>query len=471
MAKKDFNLGDLARTLAEEGVSNLNTTVEDIQSIPLEKISANAGNFYDKSDIEELASSIELTGLIHPIVVKEDGQGGYIIIDGERRYTAMAQLGHETVPAIVRRPVNDVLEELMLIEANRTQRKMSAADIAVQAERYTELLAKLKESGVEIPGRLRDRVAEAMQISSAKLARLHAIMENLKEPYLGEFKSGTINESVAYELSKLTPERQKLVGGRSAKKLTADSVTSYAKYADRCYKERECPFGGTCEHSKAMFQKGKDSYEWSKCISSHSNRNGCCKTCPDRLNCKKVCPKATPGVLKEQMKEANKKAKQEAKDEEKRLVAKAEADADWARVKAIRERAGVPLDSPKLSRIWGMYSYYEKRSNPSEWDAVRGLAKQISMYQLVPLAQLFQVSVDELLGLETPERPGGLDWKDGNVELPEGYNGPTVATWGDQGLKAVKVLDYPLYLESWPETYHWWAYVNGPEEVEGHDKA
>lgn len=461
MGRKDFDLGALARQLAGDGVSNLNTVVEGVRSIPVEKISANSGNFYEKSDIDELAASIELTGLIHPIVVKENGEGGYIIIDGERRFTAMKQLQAETVSAIVRRPVNDVLEELMLIEANRTQRKMSAADIAMQAERYTELLAKLKESGVEIPGRLRDRVAEAMQISSAKLARLHAIMKNLTEPYLGEFKAGALNESVAYELSKLAPDRQKLVAGRSAKRLTADSVTRYAKYADRCYKERECPFGGTCEHSKEMFQKGKDSYEWSRCISSYSDRNGCCKTCPDRLKCKKVCPKAAPGVLKEQMKEANKKAKQEAKDEEKRLIAKAEADEDWARVKAIRERAGIPLDSPELSRIWGMYSYYENRSNPSEWDSVRGLAKQISMFQLVPLAQLFQVSVDELLGLEPPAT--GMKWHPASEPVPETITGK-VATWGVNGLGAVKAGEFAAYHENFPELYQWWAEVAGPKE-------
>lgn len=465
MAKKDFNLAELARSLATDGVSKLNTTVEDIRSVPLDKISVNTANFYEKSDIDELAASIELTGLIHPIVVKEDGQGGYIIIDGERRFTAIKQLEVESVPAIVRRPVNDVLEELMLIEANRTQRKMSAADIAVQAERYTELLAKLKESGVEIPGRLRDRVAEAMQISSAKLARLHAIMENLKEPYLGEFKAGTINESVAYDLSKLAPGRQKMVGGRSAAKLTAHDIKSRDEYAEMCLAGRDCPFGGVCDHGNGLYRKGLQEPAWRRCVGSgYSSMTGCCKTCGDRFKCKSVCAKATPGVLAEQLARAEEKDRRAVEAEEERLARQAYLAEDWGRLRRLRERAGIDIDAAPLKTISKFYTRLESRVDVPEWLDDLDVADHFTLPDLMQLARLFKCSMDELLGLELSGCAGGLDWKVGNVELPEGYNGPTVATWGNYGLKAVKVLDYPRYLESWPETYRWWAYVAGPKE-------
>ena len=92
-----------------------------------------------------------------------------------------------SVPAIVRNPEDAVAEELLLIEANRATRIMSPADTMHQAERYKELLVKLKERGVNIPGRLRNAVAEAMQISATRLARLDVIRKNLIPVWMEKF--------------------------------------------------------------------------------------------------------------------------------------------------------------------------------------------------------------------------------------------------------------------------------------------
>lgn len=462
MGRKDFDLGALARQLAGDGVSNLNTVVEDVRSIPVEKISANSGNFYEKSDIDELAASIQLTGLIHPIVVKEDGQGGYTIIDGERRFTAMKQLQAETVPAIVRRPVNDVLEELMLIEANRTQRKMSAADIAMQAERYTELLAKLKESGVEIPGRLRDRVAEAMQISSAKLARLHAIMENLTEPYLSEFKAGTINESVAYELSKLAPGRQAMVGGKSAAKLTAYDVTDRDNYAEECLSGRDCPYGGVCSHGNTMYRRGVKVSSWDRCFCPYSSaRKGCCKTCPGRFECKDVCASAAADVAAEARKRQE-EAEKSRKFEAEAAVRKAEElREDWGRLRRLREAAGIPIDAAPLATIEPDYKALESRTIKG-WRDGQSVSQALHNGQLMKLALIFGCTVDELLGLELPTG-ATMRWHPGDEPVPEHVAGK-VATWGVNGLGAVKAGEFTAYHENFPDRYQWWAEVKGPEE-------
>lgn len=204
MAKK-FDMA----ALAKEALGDIQMSkVDHVQQLDTALIDVNSSNFYEMSDLEELASSIELVGLMHPVIVRPNGER-YTLIDGERRFRAMTEvLGWTEIFAIVRRPANDVVEELMLIEANRTQRKMSAADLSRQAERYTELLAQLKEAGVAIPGRLRDRVAEALQVSSTKLARLHAIREHLSPRMLERFDAGEINESMAYALSRYSHGQQ-----------------------------------------------------------------------------------------------------------------------------------------------------------------------------------------------------------------------------------------------------------------------
>ena len=149
MAKKAFSIADY---LAPETVSNVDTQSASIIHVPLERLRENSLNFYDTSDVAELVASIELNGLIEPLIVLEEPehQGYYRIISGHRRYKAICELAAEqpdkwaSVPAIVRNPEDAVAEELLLIEANRATRIMSPADTMHQAERYKELLVKLK---------------------------------------------------------------------------------------------------------------------------------------------------------------------------------------------------------------------------------------------------------------------------------------------------------------------------------------
>lgn len=76
----------------------LNNTVAQSErvpfDIPIDDIQPRAVNNYSIFGIEELAGSIERTGLQQPIVVKENSGSGakYVIVAGERRYTAMKYL-------------------------------------------------------------------------------------------------------------------------------------------------------------------------------------------------------------------------------------------------------------------------------------------------------------------------------------------------------------------------------------------
>lgn len=65
--------------------------------IPYEKIIPSKLNDFPVNDIEELTESLRLFGLLQPLVVKPDGDGTYLLLGGERRYTAIGygkQLGY-----------------------------------------------------------------------------------------------------------------------------------------------------------------------------------------------------------------------------------------------------------------------------------------------------------------------------------------------------------------------------------------
>lgn len=460
MAKK-FSIADVVQ--ASAGKESLEVAGE-VMKIPREKITANDKNFYAMDGLEELAASIELAGLIHPIIVKPSGEG-YTLVDGERRFRAMGLLEWPECPAIIHRPANDVLEELMLIEANRNQRKLSDADLARQAERYTELLSQLRDAGVEIPGRLRERVAEAMQISASKLARLHKIKTSLIEPLAEKFDAGQLNESIAYELAKRPEERQRLFVHKKPENLTADMVRDLSEYADTCFSDRDCPYGGICDYGGELYKAGASKPYYKRCTSSYSYRNGCCKTCPDRRKCPTVCPKAAPTVNAERAKAAKEAADLAAERDRERLRGIAAADADWKRIKALRKSSGVDIE--QCSKIIYGYELYESRENRDTWSEERTFRDAVSIDGLIKFAELFNVSADVLLGRDSPQ-PDGLRWHDGAKEPPNlaepDYS--YVVCWGNDGrLKALQLKHWGAYYDGFPELYRWWAYVAGPEEA------
>ena len=215
MAKK-FNLAALVPEM--DAVSNSDTP--RITMIPITELRPNGGNFYDTSNFEDLADSIELNGLLEPLCVFRRGQGtgSYVIFSGHRRYKALRLLYEKSgfekwteVPCIVFPDPHDANREtVMLIHANSTGRVLSNWEKAQQARRLKEALVAMRDGGAELPGRIRDLVAEEMQMSASKLARLEAIGNNLTEVRFAKaWREGRLNESVAYELSKLPKERQK----------------------------------------------------------------------------------------------------------------------------------------------------------------------------------------------------------------------------------------------------------------------
>lgn len=205
MAKK-FNLAEYVKA---EGVSDSDPA--RIVEIPLSKIIANSRNFYGVRDVEALADSIKLNGLLEPLIVYPYGSsaGLYRLISGHRRVAALQLNKAETAPCrIVEKPASTAREDLLLISANG-QRTKTGAEVAAEAQRMTDALLALKKEGAELPGRLRDIVAEALGVSSTALARKKVINDGLKVPgFRQAWESGKMGETVAYELAQLPSEKQ-----------------------------------------------------------------------------------------------------------------------------------------------------------------------------------------------------------------------------------------------------------------------
>lgn len=232
MSKRPFTIGE---ELKRAGVPGMDTGLEQIEYIPIDKIDPDDRNFYSVDDVSELAASIELVGLQQPLRVRSGERGHVTVVSGHRRRAAILLIrdGGSTmfergVPCIRERgDVSKEWQELKLIYGNSATRILTASEISIQSEKVTEILGKLEEQGVKFPGRTRDHVAAILQTSKSRVGRLHAIRANLVPELLQEFDGGGLGETVAYRLSQEDATVQHDLAARlgpAVRGLTGDSA-------------------------------------------------------------------------------------------------------------------------------------------------------------------------------------------------------------------------------------------------------
>ena len=211
---------------------------DNIKMIAIEKIKESMDNFYSLSDIEILAEDIERQGLKHNLVVVEDVNipDTYFIKSGHRRFTAIKQLirdGKYTskyVPCLVDGIKSKDENILDLIMLNATTRVMSDAELFKQYEVLKETLERLKADGVKIKGRLRDKVAEALNVSSAQVGKIENIKHNAVEEVKEAVKNGDMTITTADSIAKLTEEEQnEIVTEKPVSEITTKDVKEHTE--------------------------------------------------------------------------------------------------------------------------------------------------------------------------------------------------------------------------------------------------
>jgi ParB family chromosome partitioning protein len=138
--------------------------------IPLEEISRNPfqpRREFDEIEIKELAKSIEMYGVLQPIVVRK-AREGYQLIAGERRYRACRMIGAPTIPAIVQEMSDRQAAEVSLIE--NLQRK--DLNYLEEAGAYAQLISEFGLTQEELAQRIgRSQSAIANKLRILRLAK------------------------------------------------------------------------------------------------------------------------------------------------------------------------------------------------------------------------------------------------------------------------------------------------------------
>ncbi len=385
---------DLASVLGD--VSKLDTglnpdTREQIEYIDISLIDPDPNNFYELTDIDELAANIELIGLQQPLRVRaeKDNPGRVMVVSGHRRRAALELLVKEGKSQFAQAPcireaaaASAALQELRLIYANSDTRKLSSAEISKQAERVEALLYQLKEDGMEFPGRMRDHVAEACKVSKSKLARLKVIREHLDQRFMQHYEAGNLTEAAAYVLAQQPVEIQRAVftykcTGKNGTKYLAewevkDVAGNYSALTEQ--KCKKCG-SGKCEHAGALLAKIYDgSYSYKPC-----KFNKCCNKCENLASCKTACP-----MLADKIKRL-KADKKEAKRQEK-LAQEEREKPDIERITALWQRFGIARQRARKSvkAYEDAIELYYNKSDDGKYEALEKGLEKITLYSPLP---------------------------------------------------------------------------------------
>ena len=112
--------------------------------------------------LDELARSIQASGIIQPIVVRAIGRR-YQLIAGERRWRAAQRAGLNKVSAIVRQVPDELALEMTLVE-NIQREDLNAIEQARAFERLMDEFQSTQEAVAERTGKDRTTVANAIRL-------------------------------------------------------------------------------------------------------------------------------------------------------------------------------------------------------------------------------------------------------------------------------------------------------------------
>ena len=163
-----------------------------------------------QEDIDWLAESIKVMGVLQPIVVRNKPDGRYEILAGHRRSTAARQAGLTTIPALVYTDLDDESATYIFHVTNLGQRSILPSE---KAFGYQEVLRVLEAKGL-LNGQTTAAIAQETGEDVRTIQRYQRLNQ-LTRGLLDAVDRGELSVRAAGELSYL-PEKQQ---GRVAQRI------------------------------------------------------------------------------------------------------------------------------------------------------------------------------------------------------------------------------------------------------------
>ena len=150
-------LGDFEEISAEKSA---------YQILPLQKVEPNPDQprqDFDEEQLQALAESISIHGVMQPLAVREVSGGYYQIIAGERRWRAARLAGLKEIPVVIMEADDKTTMELALIE-NLQRQDLNPVEEALGYRSLMEEYGLTQEETAARVGKSRPAVANALRL-------------------------------------------------------------------------------------------------------------------------------------------------------------------------------------------------------------------------------------------------------------------------------------------------------------------
>lgn len=165
------------------------TQVSGSQEIALDQIDANpyqTRGRINEAALEELANSIQASGVVQPVVLRPVTNGRFQIVAGERRWLASKRVGRTTIPAVVRQISNEQAMEITIIE-NLQREDLNPVEQARAFERLSREFGMTQEQIAARTGKDRASIANFIRI-----LKLPELVQNAMEESALSFGHGKV---------------------------------------------------------------------------------------------------------------------------------------------------------------------------------------------------------------------------------------------------------------------------------------
>ena len=137
-----------------------------VRELPISEIGSNPfqpRQHFDDEAIQELAASIRSTGVLQPVLVRSQGDGGYQLVAGERRLRAASLAGLSRIPAVVRVVSDREMMELALIE-NIQRENLNPIEEARAFQTLVEKVGMTHDQLSDRVGKQRSSITNALRL-------------------------------------------------------------------------------------------------------------------------------------------------------------------------------------------------------------------------------------------------------------------------------------------------------------------
>jgi ParB family chromosome partitioning protein len=222
---------------------------EQLKEIAVDKIKIaprQPRQIFDPEKLAELAESIKELGVIQPVVVRPDQDGGYELIAGERRWRACKMLGHKTIPVVIK-DYHDLEATAVALIENIQRENLNPLEEALAYQQLMEEFNLTQEEVSERVGKSRPFVAN--------MIRLLGLADEVKEMLTrGQLSAGHARALLAVEdIKKQVDLAEKIVKQQLNVRQTEDLTRAHnKKEKERDTKKRRLKERGLTAAEKAL---------------------------------------------------------------------------------------------------------------------------------------------------------------------------------------------------------------------------